>query len=89
MPYHIERCVNGFIVEVTGTDSESDAHMLFSVEKKDGQSDAESERDLLWLLADLLCIQTTKHDKERVRVVIEHGDDYDCTDPACEICRPC
>lgn len=63
----IYRTRNGYIVR-----SPDERYVI--VEKDYGE--AEAARDMLWQVNELIGHPGSKHDEWRVRIVLEHGDDW-------------
>jgi len=50
--------------------------------------DEDNKEELIEMLYDILqeFDNSTKHDKARIRIKLEHGYCYECTDKNCQIC---
>ena len=73
----IERVDNGYLL--TASDQEGDGPSTWVIEDDDegGFVNLTSGENLLWEVMDFFNFGGSKHDKQRIRIVREAGDDYD------------
>uniref|UniRef100_A0A6H1ZHL5 Uncharacterized protein n=1 Tax=viral metagenome TaxID=1070528 RepID=A0A6H1ZHL5_9ZZZZ len=73
----IERVDNGYLL--TASDQEGDGPSMRVIEDGDegGFVNLTSGENLLWAVMDFFNFGGSKHDKQRIRIVREAGDDYD------------
>jgi len=89
----IRRIENGFIItDLSEQDEAGDTRPVISCIEIDedeeiGHTTPRAIQKLFWKLMDLLGEFGSKYDKERVTIRLEHGDDYECKDPKCDICQ--
>lgn len=76
----IERVDNGLVVDNCGTKH------VFECEGDFGEDRMVGVRNALYTILESLGYYGSKHDKERVEVRIVHGENFDCTEPDCDIC---
>ena len=71
---NITRADNGYLVESVDTDNEGNPISVKHVIEDCGQNDLKSHRELLWKVMEFFNFMGSKHDSERIRVIIENHD---------------
>ena len=71
---NITRTNNGYLIESTDYDSEGNAITRKHVIQDCEQNELKSHRELLWEVMEFFNFQGSKHDNERIRIIVENHD---------------
>lgn len=71
---YITRTDNGYLIESIDTDNEGNPVSKKHVIQDCEQNELKSHRELLWEVMEFFNFMGSKHDEERIRIVIEKHD---------------
>ena len=88
MKITIHPAINGASVVVDHQEIEmSPTSVVYAFEDDGGNESLGGLERLLYDLAEHLGVIGNKHSKERIRISVVHGDNYECKDETCPICK--
>ena len=74
---NITRTDNGYLLEFIDTNDDGEPISKKHVIQDNEQNELKSHRELLWEVVEFFNFQGSKHDKERIRIVIEKQNEED------------
>ena len=86
MKFEIKNSKNGLVLNINdGEDRETIVYQ--EPEYLPEKAEYDLFKEFLYIILDNYGPSSSRYSKYRLKIVLEHGDKYDCKDTNCEICR--